>query len=374
MPYSVGTDKNGTPTVYDTGDFPSVFRRSLERFGWERLVEASRKENAAGSDVRVGVGLACIVEPSGWGPLESAKVQVTPAGKVRVYTGATSQGQGQETTLAQVCAEILQVPLEEITVGHGDTALMPYGQGTHASRSAVMAGSAVHHASLKLKEKILRVAAARLEVSPVDLTLQGGRVSVVGMPDRGYSLKEVAALVVSPSSAPDGEALEALHYHTTTHDTSAFAVHIAVVAVDAETGCVEPRLYALVADVGRAINPMIVEGQLVGGAVQGLGGALLEELVYDESGQLLTTSLMDYLLPSAAEAPAVRVTILQEAASPSNPLGVKGVGELGTSGAGAALANAVANALGPAVEITRLPLSPDRLHALLATARCGAPA
>jgi CO/xanthine dehydrogenase Mo-binding subunit len=371
MPYAVGTDKYGTPTVYDSGDFPSVFQRALESVAYQRVRDDSRKENARTSDVRVGVGLACIVEPSGWGPLESAKVQVTPAGKIRVYTGATSQGQGHETTLAQVCAEVLGLPIEDITVCHGDTALMPFGQGTHASRSAVMAGSAVHYASLKLRDRILRCAAAHLEVSPADLALDGGRVSVAGMPSRGYSLKEVAALVSSPSRrATDGagevDALEALHYHTTTHDTSAFAVHIAVVTVDIETGAVRPRWYAVVSDVGRAINPMIVEGQLVGGVVQGLGGALLEELVYDESGQLLTTSLMDYLLPSAVECPAIQVMVLEEAASPSNPLGVKGVGELGTSGAGAALANAVANALGPSVEVTALPLSPDRLHALLA--------
>jgi CO/xanthine dehydrogenase Mo-binding subunit len=241
-----------------------------------------------------------------------------------------------------------------------------------------MAGSAVHLASVKLKERIIRAAADRLEVSAADLRLEAGRVFVVGMPDRGYSLKELAALVTSPRrratdgeppATPEVDPLEALHYHTTTHDTSAFAVHFAVVAVDVRTGVVQPRRYAVVCDVGRAINPMIVEGQLVGGVIQGLGGALLEELVYDDGGQLLTQSLMDYLLPSAAESPAVEVTLLEEAPSPSNPLGVKGVGELGTSGAGAALANAVANALGPGVEITRLPLSPDRLHMLLAARR-----
>jgi carbon-monoxide dehydrogenase large subunit/6-hydroxypseudooxynicotine dehydrogenase subunit gamma len=373
MPYSVGTDKYGVPTMYDAGNFPAVFQRALETVEYGRLRDEARAENAAGSDIRVGVGLACLVEPSGWGPLESAKVQVTPAGKVRVYTGATSQGQGQETTLAQVCAEVLRLPLDDVTVCHGDTALMPFGQGTHASRSAVMAGSAVHLAALKLKEKILRAAAARLEVSPVDLRLEDGRVSVTGMPSRGYSLREVAGLVASPATrAGDGaapgssevEPLEVLHYHTTTHDTSAFAVHVAVVAVDMATGVVRPRRYAVVCDVGRAINPMIVEGQLVGGVIQGLGGALLEELVYDESGQPLTTSFLDYLVPSATESPAVRVTILEEARAETNPLGVKGVGELGTSGAGAALANAVADALGQSIGITALPLSPDRLHAL----------
>lgn len=370
MPYTVGTAIVGVPVVFDTGDFPSVFDRALEIVGYRHLLEESRKENASNPDVRVGVGLACLVEPTGWGPFESAKVQVTPAGNIHVYTGATSLGQGQETTLAQVCAEVLRVPMDHIVVRHGDTALMPYGVGTYASRAAVMAGSAVHYASLKLKDRILRVAAEHLEAGTEDLVLEDGRVSVKGVPNRGYSLREVAALAGparKPGRHPDAQmardidALEAIHYHHVTHETSSFGVHVAVVAVDAKTGLVTTRRYALVCDVGRAINPVIVEGQLVGGVIHGLGGTLLEELVYDERGQLLTANFMDYLLPGAGECPKVEITILEEATSPSNPLGVKGVGEAGTSGAGAALANAVANALGPGVEITRLPLNPKRL-------------
>jgi CO/xanthine dehydrogenase Mo-binding subunit len=374
MPYAVGTAIAGFPVAFDSGDFPSVFERALAIAGYRRLVEAGRRKNANDPDVRVGVGLACLVEPTGWGPFESAKVQVTPAGKIQVATGATSLGQGQETTLAQVCADVLRVPLDQIVVRHGDTALMPYGVGTYASRAAVMAGSAVHGASLKLRDKILRVAADQLEASPEDLVLEDGRVSVRGVPDRGLALREVAA-AAGPARKPgahsgaersrDIDALEATHYHHASHETSSFGVHIAVVAVDARTGLVTPREYWLVCDVGRAINPLIVEGQLVGGVIHGLGGTFLEELVYDGRGQLLTANFMDYLLPGAVECPDVKVTILEEAASPTNPLGVKGVGEAGTSGAGAAFANAVADALGPGVELTALPLSPDRVLAML---------
>jgi carbon-monoxide dehydrogenase large subunit/6-hydroxypseudooxynicotine dehydrogenase subunit gamma len=372
MPYEVGTDIVGIPATFDSGNFPAHFEQALAVADYERLREESRRENAAGGDVRVGVGLACIVEPTGWGPFESAKVRVMPTGKIHVYTGATSMGQGQETTLAQVCAEVLQVPLEDIVVRHGDTALMPYGGGTFASRAAVMAGSAVHEASVKLREQILRVVADHLEVGPADLELGDGRISVRGMRTRGLSMREAAALVGPrrPDGHPDAgrvrdrAPLEATHYHHTSHETAGFAVHVAVVAVDTKTGLVRTRRYVLLTDVGRAINPVIVEGQLVGGVVHGLGGTFLEELVYSDDGQLLTGSFMDYLLPTSAECPEVDVTLV-EAPSPSNPLGVKGVGESGTSGAGAALANAVANAIGARPEITTLPLSPRRLVALL---------
>ena len=372
MPYEVGTEIAGIPVTFDSGDFPAHFEQALAAAEYERLRQESERENASGGDVRVGVGLACIAEPTGWGPFESAKVRVMPTGKIHVYTGATSMGQGQETTLAQVCGEVLQVPVEDIVVRHGDTALMPYGGGTYASRAAVMAGSAVYEASVKLRERILRVVGDHLELSPADLELENGRISVRGMPTRGLSMREAAALVAPrrPGGPPDAEPeweripLEATHYHHASHETTGFGVHVAVVAVDMKTGLVKTRSYTLLADVGRAINPVIVEGQLVGGVVHGLGGTFLEELVYGDDGQLLTGSFMDYLLPTFMECPDVGVTLV-ESRSPSNPLGVKGVGESGTSGAGAVLANAVANALGRRAEITSLPLSPRRLLALL---------
>jgi CO/xanthine dehydrogenase Mo-binding subunit len=369
MPYPVGAASASVPVVFDSGDFPSIFERGLERADYAGLVARCRETNAQTPDVRLGVGLACFAEPSGRGPFESARVQLALSGKLHVYTGAGSQGQGQATTLAQICADVMDVSVDDVVVHLGDTELMPYGDGTYASRTAVMAGSAVYKAAHRVKDKVLRVAAAHLEASPADLVTKDGRISVAGAPDRGVTLREVADLVVPPAPplGPDLVApLDALEYHRTSEMTFSFAVHVALVAVDTQTAMVTPLRYVLVCDVGRAINPRIVDGQLVGGVVHGVGGALLEELVYDDAGQLLTTTFMDYLLPGASECPSIDVLALEEGGVTSNPLGIKGVGETGTSGAGAALANAVAAALPPAAEITHLPLSPRRLFPLLA--------
>jgi len=250
----------------------------------------------------------------------------------------------------------------------GDTGLMPYGEGTYASRTTVNAGSAIYRAAQRVRDKILRVAAAQLEVSPADLVVNDGHISVAGVPGRGCTLRDVAALAVPPAPpiAPDLVApLDALEYHRTSEMTFSFSVHVALVAVDMEIGTVTPLRYVLVCDVGRAINPRLVEGQLVGGVVHGLGGALFQELVYDDSGQLLTGTLMDYAVPRADSVPAIDVVILEEGGVTSNPLGVKGVGESGTSGAGAALANAVAHALGSGIEITSLPVALHRIPSLV---------
>jgi carbon-monoxide dehydrogenase large subunit/6-hydroxypseudooxynicotine dehydrogenase subunit gamma len=353
MPYQVGTEVAGAPVVLDTGDYPLLLDRALRAARYDEVLAECAAENARDADVRMGVGLACIVEPSGVGPRETAKVQVTPDGTLVVDTGVTSQGQGQETTLAQICAAVLDCPADGVVVRHGDTALLPTGEGTYASRAAIMGGSAVHGAALALKDEILKRAAARLEASPHDLVLDDGRVFVAGVPSRAVSLAELAG------AAPP---LEALHVHESTVKTMSFSVQVAVVAVDRATGRVVPRRHVLVADVGRAINPLIVEGQLAGGLVQGLSGALGEELVYDDAGQLLTATLMDYALVAAGDCPRLELHVLEEWRAPSNPLGIKGVGEAGTAGAAAALASAVGHALG--AEITRLPVSASRVHAV----------
>ena len=367
MPYRVGAASASVPVVFDSGDFPSILERGLRRADYPSLLARCRASAAAGP-VRLGVGLACFAEPSGRGPFESARVELTLSGKIHVYTGAGTQGQGQATTLAQICADALDAPEGDIVVHLGDTRLMPYGEGTYASRTTVNAGSAIHKAALRVRDKVVRAAAAHLEVSPADLVVKEGRVAVSGFPERGLAFREIARLVVPPAAplGPDLVApLDALEYHRTSEMTFAFSVHVALVSVDVETGAVTPLRYVLVCDVGRAINPLIVDGQLVGGVVHGLGGALLEELVYDETGQLLTTTLMDYLVPSAGDCPDIDVQILEEGGVTSNPLGVKGVGESGTSGAGAAVANAVAHALGAGTDIRAVPLSPRRLFAVL---------
>jgi len=361
MPYPVGAASASVPVVFDSGDFPAIFERALAHADYAGLLARCRVARADGGRVRLGVGLTCFAEPSGRGPFESARVELALSGKIHVYTGAGSQGQGQETTLAQICADVLDIPHRDVVVHLGDTGLMPYGEGTYASRTTVNAGSAIYGAAHRVKDKILRVAAAHLEASPADLLIKDGQISVAGVPDRGCTLRDVAALVVPPAApiAPDLVApLDALEYHRTSKMTFSFSVHVALVAVDIETGAVTPLRYVLVCDVGRAINPRLVEGQLVGGVVHGLGGALFQQLVYDDGGQLVTGTLMDYAVPRADSVPPIDVLILEEGGVTSNPLGVKGVGESGTSGAGAALANAVAHALGSEIEITALPVTP----------------
>jgi CO/xanthine dehydrogenase Mo-binding subunit len=362
IPYRVGTSVGPVQTLYDSGDFPKMFEQALEVAGGggPRPTPAGRLR---------GFGIAAIAEPSGFGPFESARVEVDADGSVRIFTGATSQGQGHETTLAQVCSEVLGVPVESITVTHGDTELMKFGVGTFASRAAVTAGSAVFRASERVRERALHLAARHLEASPADLVLADGRVLVTGFPDRSVSLADLARMVTPGYRGPgpgapveDGDGLSETFYFHVTEETSGFAVHTAEVSVDPETGAVHVERYVVAADAGRAINPTIVEAQLVGGAVQGMSGALHEELVHDDEGQLLTGTLMDYSLPTATDVGEVEPVVF-ESHTPSNPLGAKGIGEAGISGAGAAVANAVADALRPlGVRITELPLTPERVR------------
>lgn len=355
IPYDARTDIHGMRTLYDSGDFIRMYDRTLEAAGAPARASADRL---------VGFGVAAIAEPSGWGPFESARVEVDTSGAIRVYTGATSQGQGHETTLAQICTELLGVPIEDITVVHGDTRLMRFGIGTYASRSLVTAGSAVFKASRIVRERALELAGEHLEVSPADLVLENGRVHVAGVPQRSVSLGELARLALPAVGRGEGgeEGFSALVYHQVHDETTGFSVHIAQVSIDPSTGQVTVDRYVVSADVGRAINPMIVEGQIVGGAVQGISGALLERLEYDSSGQLLSGTFMDYALPTAADCARVEAIVFEDQPTPSNPLGAKGVGEAGTSGAGAAIANAVADALRPlGARVTEIPLTPERI-------------
>jgi CO/xanthine dehydrogenase Mo-binding subunit len=355
-PYTVNTVAaavSGREADFAGEDFGAIFAHALQAGQYEARVAACRERNAAGGDVRFGVGLAAVVETSGTGPFESARVTLTSEGTIVLAAGATSLGQGLPTTLAQVCAEVLQVPPADIAVHLGDTRFMPHGFGSNASRSAVMAGSAVYQASTRLREQIVALAAAHFEASPADVTLEAGAAIVRGVPDRRCSLREVAALAGAP--------LEAEWRHETPRAIGSLGVHLSVVGVDVTTGEVRPETHFVLCDVGRAINPIIVEGQLVGAVIQGLGHATMEELVYDPSGQLLTGTFMDYALPTAGRVPSVEV-LIHEAPAPSNPLGVKGAGEAGTSGVGAAIANAVAAAVGPAAA-RHLPVTAQRVKA-----------
>jgi len=358
QPYTVNTVAGavmGRQADFADEDFGAMFEHALKVGRYEARRAECRERNAAGGDVRYGVGLAAVVETSGTGPFESAKVILTPEGRIALAAGATSLGQGLPTTLAQVCAEVLQVPVEHITVHLGDTRWMPNGVGSSASRSAVMAGSAVHHASTRLREQIAAIAAARFEASPADIELAEGAAFVRGVPDRRCSLREIAALAASP--------LESEWRHEATRAIGSFGFHLSVVGVDVTTGEVHPETHFVLCDVGRALNPAIVEGQLVGAVIQGIGHATMEELVYDSSGQLLTGTFMDYAMPTAAKVPAVEL-VIHESAAASNPLGVKGAGEAGTSGVGAAVANAVAAAVGSAAA-RHVPVTAPRVRAAI---------
>ena len=351
----VATSVIGREADFTGEDFGAMFEQALKVSEYDARVAGCRQRNEAGGAVRYGVGLAAVVETSGVGPFESARVGLTPDGTVTLACGATSVGQGLPTTLAQVCAEVLTVPPGEIDVHLGDTRWMPHGVGSSASRSMVMAGNAVHGAAVRLRERVVALAAERFEASPDDVTLHDGAAIVRGMPDRRCTLREIAAMATAP--------LLAEWRHETTKSLGSLSVHVCVVGVDTTTGEVRPETYFVLCDVGRAINPAIVDGQLVGGVIQGLGHATMEELVYDASGQLVTGTLMDYALPRADGVPAVEI-VRHDVPAPSNPLGVKGAGEAGTSGVGAALANAVANAVGPAAA-GRLPITASRVLAAL---------
>jgi carbon-monoxide dehydrogenase large subunit len=354
FPYDVGLiSRDNGPRRYDSGNYPECLRRAVEAVGWTSFV----RERPNGR--RLGLGLALFVEDTGLGPYEGIRVRVDHDGRVFVYSGASSQGQAHETTLAQIVGDDLSVPLEQVTVVPGDTDGLPYGVGTFASRVAVLASASATHAAGEVRKKALAIAAERLEAAVEDLVLEDGRVTVRGVPGRGLPLGEIAAIASAPRPgyALPGRmdpGLEATGYVSVTQSTYSSGAHAAVVEVDSDTGAVRVLRYVAVDDCGVMINPMVVEGQVHGGIAHGIGNALLERIAYDEGGQLITGTLMDYALPRATDVPALEVHHVVTP-SPLNPLGVKGAGEGGTLPAPAAIANAVADALG--VNVTEMPLT-----------------
>ena len=363
FPYDVGLiSRDGGPRRYDSGHYPECLRRLVEAVGWD----GAQREQARAEGRWLGMGLALFVEDTGLGPYEGIRVRVDPAGQVFVFSGASSQGQSHETTLAQIVADGLSLPMERVTVVPGDTAGIPYGVGTFASRVAVLAGTSAAQATAEVREKALAVAAGRLEAAVEDLVLEEGRIGVRGAPGRGLTLAEVATIASTPRpgyAMPAGmdPGLEATAYVPVSQSTYSSGAHAAVVEVDPETGLITILRYVAVDDCGTVINPMIVEGQVHGGIAHGIGNAFLEEVVYDGAGQLMTGTLMEYALPRAADVPGLEVHHLVTP-SPLNPLGVKGAGEGGTLPAPAAIANAVADALRPlGVEVTEMPLTRERL-------------
>ncbi len=321
-PYRLGlTDRDGSEVCYDSGDYPTCLRKAIELADVAAFRRQQEEERTAGR--YLGLGLGCYVESTGRGPFEGATVRVEPSGEVVVMTGSAPQGQSHETTLAQLCADRLGVNLDAVTVVTGDTAAIPLGVGTYASRSAVVAGNAVSVAARAVRDKAIRMAAQMLETSPQDLELRQGIIWVRGVPESQISLARVASVVSSPPPAfifPEGlePGLEATHYFHPIGNTYANGVHVAIVEVDVETGIVSLLRYVVVHDCGTVINPAVVDGQVHGGVGQGIGNALLEEMVYDAAGQPLTTSYLDYLLPTAMEVPPIELGH-HETPSPLNP-------------------------------------------------------
>ncbi|MBI3328637.1 MAG: molybdopterin-dependent oxidoreductase, partial [Nitrospinae bacterium] len=364
IPYTLGrTRPDGPPTVFDSGDYPAALRRALDEIGYDGL---QPQQGAYAGGRYHGIGVACFVKNTGLGPVEGARVVVSGANKVAVYLGIATLGQGHETSMAQICADSLGVPFESISVLHGSTDLMPSGGGTFASRGTVMAGNAVHLACQDLQGKILVIAGRHLGLQPTDLALRSGRIYRKEAEAAGplLGLDDIVRLVEQTQhDTAEAAGLEATAYFRSVQLTYTYGTHAAHVAVDPETGKLEILRYVVVEDVGRCINPLLVHGQAVGGAAQGIGATILEELVYDDNGQLLAGSFMDYLLPTSHDVPPIDSIVLEDAPSPLNPLGVKGAGEGGIVATGAALANAVAHALAPlGVQVRELPLSPNKIR------------
>ncbi|HTQ87899.1 MAG TPA: xanthine dehydrogenase family protein molybdopterin-binding subunit [Streptosporangiaceae bacterium] len=373
MPHARPISTLGTDLVLDTGDYPALLAAAVEetrRLGY-RAEAGARDRSASG---RRGFGLAMFVEKSGLGPQETADVTVSRSGTVHVYSGGTSMGQGIETVLAQIAADALGVDPRSVRVTAGDTAAQPFGSGSWASRSTVVGGSAVHQAAVAVRERAIELAARILEASAEDLSLTGGAVSVRGDPGARLTLADIAR-AAAPASRflRDGEpaGLSARRRFEVSHMTYPYGVHAAAVEVDTATGRVRVLRYLVAYEVGRAVNPMLVEGQLRGGVAQGIGGALFEEFRYDEDGQPQAITFIEYRLPTAAEIPPVDVLLCQDAPSPGNPLGVMGAGEGGINAVGAAVANAVRDALGLAGGVGQLPLTPARVWALAQAAGGG---
>ncbi len=356
LPHDLGFPyRDGEPAVLDPADYPALLEAAVGLLGDEELARRSEEEARRGR--LVGTGVACYVEGTGIGPFEGARVELAADGAVSVRTGACSQGQGHETVFAQVCADALGVEPGRVAVTVGDTEGLERGWGTVASRSAVVAGNAVAAAARRVREQVLRAAAEALEAAPEDLELAGDRVAVAGAPSRAVALAELAAR--------DPELLRATEYFEPPRVTWAAGVHAARVSVDPETGEVRVLAYAVAHDCGPLLNPTIVDGQVRGGVAQGIAGALYEEIAYDDQGQLLSATLADYLVPTAVEIPPVRLAHL-ETPSPTNPLGLKGLGEGGAIPGPAAIANAVEDALRPyGAVVRRTPLSPPAVRALI---------
>ena len=367
MPFKRKLNVLGEDVIYDSGDYEGQIDKALTAFGWDELQIELKRRRAAGE--MIGAGIAMMVEKTGLGPADGVRISVDTTGAVEVVTGSASVGQGVETVIAQICAETLGVDYKRIRVVHGRTDRIEYGVGAHASRATVMTGSATLIAATKLRAKAIEMAAELMQAPVETLDVVDGNIvrtdMVVGP---SIALGEIAANLVPTSKTLGGRepGLSAEGWSHVDHMNYPYGTNLAVVRVDPQTGQAIIERYLIAYDIGRAVNPMLIRGQIVGGFAQGLGGALLEEFLYNDRGEPLSVTFADYLMPTAHEVPQIEVLLLEDAPSPLNALGLKGAGEAGITGVGAAIAAAIDDAIGMPGAVTRLPVTPQRLKAILA--------
>jgi CO/xanthine dehydrogenase Mo-binding subunit len=369
MPFARPLDALGTELVYDSGDYALLLDKALARIEWSSLQDELRTRRAAGE--LVGAGIGVFVDKGGLGPADGARASVDTTGAVELVTGGSNVGQGFATAMAQICADTLGVDYRRVRVVYGQTDRIAFGIGAHASRASVMTGGATLTATLKLRVKALDMAAELLQTAPDGLDIVDGMVIHRGRPDGpSISLGDIARHL-APDSPTLGErepGLNAEGWFRSSHMTYPYGVQIAVARVDGDTGAVCVERYLVAYDIGRAINPMLAEGQLVGGVAQGLGGALYEEFRYDERGEPLSVTFADYLMPTVREMPEIDILLTEDAPSPLNPLGIKSVGEGGITPVGAVIASAIDDAIGIPGAVTQLPATPQRMKAILRAA------
>jgi len=370
MPFARDFDTLGTELTYDSGDYAGLLDKALAAVGWPALQAELARRRAAGETV--GAGLAMFVEKSGLGPFDGVRIAVDESGAIEIVSGAASVGQGMETALAQICADALGVDYRAVRVTHGQTDRIAFGMGAFASRVTVMTGEATRVAATKLRAKAIAAAAALLQSAPEALDVVDGKVvSKTAAHGPSIGLGEVAK-ALAPASKFLGDTtpgLAAEGWVEQSHMAYPYGVHIAVVRIDREAGAVAVERYLVAYDIGKAVNPMLVEGQIAGGLAQGLGGALFEEFLYDGRGEPLSVSFADYLMSTAREIPRVETLITEDAPSPLNALGLKGAGEGGANPVGAAIAAAIDDALQMPGAVTRLPVTPQRLREMLRARR-----
>jgi aerobic carbon-monoxide dehydrogenase large subunit len=366
MPYKRPLEAIGEHIYMDTGDYVGLLDKQFASIDWHTLNAEVQKRQAAGE--LVGIGIAMFIEKSGLGPADGVKISVDTSGAVEVITGGASLGQGFETVMAQVAADALGVDYKRCRVIHGQTDRIAYGIGAHASRATVMTASATHIAALNVRKKALDAAAELLQ-APADVLdiVDGEVVRLDRSAGPSISLGKIAQYL-APGAKTLGDrepGLAADGWFRVEHQVYPYGSHVAVVRVDGETGGVTVERYYIAYDIGRAINPRLVEGQIVGGYAQGLGGALFEEFIYSERGDPLAVTFADYLLPAVHETPTPQVLLREDYTTPRNPLGIKGAGESGITAVGAAIASAIDDAIGMPGAVTQLPVTPQRLKQLL---------